>query len=143
MVCVVLLAVVACGKGKGNGGGGDATTEARLQLDSIAGKAKKGFYKDGSAFPTGDGVLAPATPCCKQPDHVCAPMPSDWGGAPWDGLSFGITDRPYHFQYGYQSDGKTFTATAVGDPACDGHPVTLIAHGSVVGGEPSVVVEQR
>jgi len=31
-----------------------------------------------------------------------------------------------------------FTATAVGDPACDGHPVTFTITGSVTNGQPSV-----
>jgi hypothetical protein len=69
--------------------------------------------------------MTPAEPCCKGPDHKCAPVPADqWAASDvWSKLDFEIGEAT-RFQYSYESDGKTVTATAVGDLDCDGTSVT-------------------
>lgn len=47
-------------------------------------------------------------------------------------------DHTFQFQYSYQGDGATFTAQAVGDVRCDGHPVTYLIEGSAPDGSPQV-----
>jgi hypothetical protein len=132
------LALAACGKGDGKGGKGGADQEAQVQLKILGDRAKKEFMRD-NAFPAITVGPTPSKACCDQPDKVCAPAEADWNGTDWEQLHFKVTD-PSHFQYSYTSDGKTFTATAVGDPACDGHKVTWSAIGSVTGGEPTIAI---
>jgi hypothetical protein len=65
---------------------------------------------------------------------------SAWAAIPaWAALELQI-DPPFQFQYSYQSDGATFTAQAVGDVRCDGHPVTYTIEGSAPDGNPQVKV---
>ena len=40
-------------------------------------------------------------------------------------------DGAFHFQYSYESDGKTFTASATGDIGCTGKPATTTLTGRV------------
>jgi hypothetical protein len=136
--------LAACGKGDGKSSKSGGDKEAQIQLDNLGNLVKKAFFKEG-AFPTMTLGPTPSTACCDQPDHACAPSAADWGvGAAtaggWNDLHFKMTDGPFHFQYSYTSDGKTFTATAVGDPACDGHKVTYTANGTIKGGEPAITV---
>jgi hypothetical protein len=99
-------------------------TEAQLQLNKLA-KSAKVYFAMEAAFPAGKAGPTPAEPCCKGPDHKCAAVPADqWAASEvWSKLDFQI-DEPTLFQYSYESDGKTATATAVGDLDCDGTPVT-------------------
>jgi hypothetical protein len=99
-------------------------TEAQLQLNKLGKNAKVYFLTDGT-FPVGKAGPIPSEPCCKGPDHKCAPVPADqWAASDvWSKLDFEISE-PTLFQYSYESDGKTVTATAVGDLDCDGTPVT-------------------
>jgi hypothetical protein len=117
----VLLGLVvlcgACGKdsgssggGGGGGGGGGRGSEAALQLRSIEKKAKMSHAEKG-AFPTGNSGLTPAKDCCSS-GGKCTTPESAWTG-PWRALGFHI-DEPHAYQYSYESDGKTFTAKAVG-----------------------------
>ena len=55
----------------------------------------------------------------------------------WDELDFEIGE-PSFFRYGYQSDGATLTATAVGDLDCDGNEVTYTLTVTTAGGTPEV-----
>jgi hypothetical protein len=112
-------------------------TEAELQLNKL-GKSAKVEFMVNDAFPVGKVGPTPATPCCAQPDKKCAPDPQAWADPVWQALEFQI-DEPHLFQYSYESDGKTFTATAVGDLACDGKPTTHTATGTVTAdGTPQV-----
>ena len=112
------------------------TSEAKMMLNKLGKNAKVAFV-EASQFPVGNVALTPATPCCKQPGSTCAPNAADWNNPAWQALSMTI-EEPFRFQYSYQSDGKTFTATATGDPSCDGNPVTLTSHGMIENGEPRV-----
>ena len=110
-------------------------TEAKLGLNKIS-KAAKLYFIEIAKFPMGNAATLPATACCSQPDHKCAPS-KDWATDPvWKQLDFTI-DEPTRFQYAYQSDGLTFTATAVGDLDCDGHAKTYTMKGSSSNGSPS------
>jgi hypothetical protein len=51
-------------------------------------------------------------------------------------------DEPFRYRYSYESDGQTFTATAVGDPDCDGKPGTYTLTGSVDNGNPKVELKE-
>lgn len=111
-------------------------TEAALQLNKIGKIAKVAFITD-AAFPKGKAAMLPPKPCC--PDK-CAPV--DWSADPvWKALAFQI-DEPNLFQYAYESDGQTFTATAVGDLDCDGVAITYTLAGKVVNGNPEVTLTE-
>jgi hypothetical protein len=99
-------------------------TEAQLQLNKLGKNAKVYFMTEGS-FPVGKAGPTPPEPCCKGADHKCAPVPADQWDANevWQKLEFMMVE-PSLFQYSYESDGKSATATAVGDLDCDGTPVT-------------------
>jgi hypothetical protein len=57
--------------------------------------------------------------------------PDDWVQNPvWHALDFEI-DEPSLFRYSYESDGKTFTAKAVGDLDCDGIEITYELNGKI------------
>ena len=136
---IVGALAAACGKG-GSGDPHSATiTEAELRLNELGTKAKKAFYRADNAFPTGTVGPTPATPCCQNADHWCQPNPADWGDPVWQQLDFRLDDR-YLGQYSYQSDGKTFTATAVVDPGCAGEPKTWQLRGEIKNGEPALTL---
>ena len=64
--------------------------------------------------------LTPAHTACQggeRTKHV--PTPEMWNHPTWRALNF-IVDYPSLYQYEYLSDGKSFTARAVGDLNCDG-----------------------
>lgn len=99
-------------------------TEAQLQLNKL-GKSAKVYFMTEGGFPVGKAGPMPAEPCCSGPNHKCAAVPPDqWAASDvWNKLDFAI-DEPTLFQYAYESDGKTVTATAVGDLDCDGTTMT-------------------
>jgi hypothetical protein len=99
------------------------TAEAQLHLTRIGKNAKVVVDVNGS-LPVGKAGPTPAEACCKGQGGKCAPSP-DWATNPvWDALDLVIEDFT-RFQYSYESaDGKTATATAVGDTDCDGTTVT-------------------
>ncbi len=99
-------------------------TEAKLQLHKL-GKLLKSAFVETSAFPVGKVGPTPAEPCCKGENHKCAANAEQWLTNPvWASLDFEMSD-PSLFQYSYDSvDGKTATATAVGDLDCDGTMIT-------------------
>jgi hypothetical protein len=98
-------------------------------------------FAETAAFPTGKIALTPATPCCKQPDQVCAASAADWKAPAWQALDFAVEDHS-RFQYSYVSDGKTVTATAVGDMLCDGHAITVTLTGKIAGGKPVIEINE-
>jgi type II secretory pathway pseudopilin PulG len=114
-------------------------TEPELMLLQIQHGAQRYAIEHGE-LPRGSAPLTPATPCCAGPDHKCFDMQS-WEPFAWQQLDFSI-DRPHRFQYSYESDGKTFTARAVGDVDCDGSAVTYELRG-VIGASGTAVFEKR
>jgi hypothetical protein len=149
-ILIVTVALAACGKSASNGEGkggvkeehsgnaaSDETSEGKRQLRAIESGAKV-YLVENLAFPTGQTGLTPATACCDGPDKQCAPDATLWQGEPWASLDVAV-DEPSDFQYSYASaDGKTFLATAVGDPGCKGTPVTYTLSGMVdSGGNPT------
>jgi hypothetical protein len=99
-------------------------TEAQLNLNKL-GKNAKVFYVTEGSFPAGKAGPTPAGPCCDGPNHKCAAVPADqWAATEvWSKLDFQL-DEPTLFTYSYEGDGKTVTATAVGDLDCDGTTIT-------------------
>jgi len=130
-------AVEACFKeAMGEVGKKSKQTEAQLQLNKIGKSAKVAFVSD-AAFPKGKAAMLPAKPCC--PDKC---PPAAWASDPvWKALDFQI-DEPNLFQYTYESDGQTFTATAVGDLDCDGTAITYTLTGKVTNGNPEVTLTE-
>jgi hypothetical protein len=113
-------------------------TEASLQLDKL-GKNAKVYALTNAEFPAGDAGPTPAGPCCQGPGGRCAIDGSGWQQATWQALDFEI-DEPNLFQYSYHSDGKTFTAQAVGDPGCSGASVTYKLEGKLDNGTPQLTL---
>jgi hypothetical protein len=119
-------------------------TEAGSVLNQI-GKGAKRVYGETGAFPIGTAKLLPANNasgdrgggCCggksdgQKVDNKC-PVSKDWAGDPvWSALGFSVDERSaYRYQYD-SKDGKTFTATAVGDVDCDGQPATFTLTGKL------------
>jgi hypothetical protein len=99
-------------------------TEAQVALSALRQRAEEARIELGH-YPIGRAPATPASPCCAATDQRCAPDPNQWIGL-WADLRFRM-DEPFRFQYAYESDGKTFTATAVGDVACDGKLVRFRA----------------
>ena len=116
-------------------------SEAELNLNAI-GKAAKYGYIENAAFPVGHADATPATSCCEGPGHKCAVDPTTWRRDPWEALDF-EPYGPHYFRYTYDSDGKTFTATAIGDLDCDGEEVVFTLRGSIQDGNPVLTEIER
>ena len=100
-------------------------------------------FIDGNAYPIGKAGPTPAIPCCAQPRQACANDPTEWSGSPvWAAAGVDRAFSP-HYQFTYESDDpKSYTATAIGDPDCDGHPVTIKLVGSVdASGQPQTKLD--
>jgi len=117
---------------------GPKSSEAELQLNKL-GKNSKTYFITQSEFVKGTAATLPDGDCCKNPGGTCA-VSDAWAKDPvWQSLDFQI-DEPSRLHYSYESDGKAFTATAVGDPACDGKTVTITVEGSAVNGNPELKI---
>jgi hypothetical protein len=103
--------------------------EAPVQLSKLGKNAKVAFVTNNE-FPKGKVGPTPATPCCSEQIKQCIPTDTMWSDPLWQSLDF-IVDGPFNFQYSYESDGKTFTATATGDIGCQGKPQTRTITGKV------------
>lgn len=102
--------------------------EGPLQLSKLGMDAKRAFAV-ASQYPRGKVSATPAKPCCQEPDHHCQWTPSTWQDPVWKSLDFEVHES-FIFQYSYESDGKTFTASAVGDPECRGKTVRYTMTGT-------------
>lgn len=100
--------------------------ESELMLRKLE-RAAQSYAIEHEAFPRGAAPLTPATPCCAGPSHRCSDLQS-WATPEWQQLYFSV-EEPHLFQYSYESDGKTFTARAVGDLDCDGDTVSYEIQG--------------
>jgi len=109
--------------------GKPAQAEATAQLRKL-GTAAETHRRNKGSYPAGKADLNPATPCCTGPNQQCAA--AAWTDPVWTALRFAIK-RPTRFQYAYRSDGKTFTATAIGDLDCDGISVVYTLTGNADG----------
>jgi hypothetical protein len=111
--------------------------EAVRELEHI-GELAKAYAKRTGSFPRGNAP-APTTSCCGTPDMLCAL--EGWDAAPWKELGYQPAG-PTLFQYGYESDGKTFTAVAIGDMDCDKIEVRYTLTGRIERGEPAVTLRK-
>jgi hypothetical protein len=102
--------------------------EAKLQLAKIGEGAKTAFVNN--EFPKGKVGPTPATPCCGEQSKQCMPTDTTWSDPVWKALGFTV-EGAFRFHYTYESDGKTFTATATGDVGCTGKPTTKTLTGKV------------
>jgi type II secretory pathway pseudopilin PulG len=113
-------------------------SEAELRLSWIARHAKR-VYAESGAFPKGSAPLTPPSTCCGGPDNHCVTPLTAWQQPVWKALEFKV-DGPSLFQYSYESDGKTFTAKAVGDLDCDGVTIAYELRGTSEGGQPTATL---
>jgi len=113
-------------------------TEAQLQLNKL-GKNLKVYYITNDKFPVGKTGPTPDKGCCGQPNAKCAVTTAWATDKVWQELDFQI-DEPNLFQYSYESDGKTATATAVGDLDCDTTMITYTLKVSVDNGNPKAEI---
>jgi type II secretory pathway pseudopilin PulG len=100
--------------------------ESELMLRRLE-RAAQRYAIENNALPRGSAPLTPATPCCAGPNRHCADLQS-WSTPEWQALDIAI-EEPHLFQYSYESDGKTFTARAVGDLDCDGDSISYEIQG--------------
>ena len=116
-------------------------TEAELMLNKIV-KSVKVFAITNMKFPEGTAGPVPAIDCCQDPKRKCQPDPKQWQTAPWQELDFFI-EEPHFFRYSYTSDGKSFTATAIGDLDCDTNMMTYKVSGTVDKDGPKTTLIER
>lgn len=115
-------------------------TEAAVQLNKL-GKNLKATFVANDQFPVGKTGPKPAVDCCKGQNAKC-PVETDWAKDPvWASLDFTIDD-PNRFRYSYQSDGKSATATAIGDLDCDGDFITYKLEVVSQGGNPVATITE-
>lgn len=137
---VIALAVLTSCKAAEDYARKSKKTEASLMLNKLS-KMAKTYAIAQQKYPAGSTGITPAIPCCKQQGMKCQPDPKVWTG-PWAELEFQIDD-PHLFRYSYESDGKTFTAKAVGDLDCDENEITYgTVTGKLVDGTPSVTIDE-
>jgi hypothetical protein len=103
--------------------------EAKLQLSKI-GKLAAAAFAQNAEFPKGKVGPTPTTACCGEQIKQCVPTDTTWADPVWKALDFAV-EGAFHYQYTYESDGKTFTATATGDVACTGKPTTTTITGKL------------
>ena len=103
--------------------------EAQLQLTTLGNRARE-VFTEKSEYPKGKVGPTPATPCCGEPTKQCTATDAMWSDPVWQALGFRV-EGAFLFQYSYESDGKTFTATATGDVGCTGKPTTTTLTGKI------------
>lgn len=109
---------------------------------NLIGKLAKDAYNETGRFPVGTVQLSPAMPCCSNTNHKCSVDDSAWSAPIWQQLGF-RPKEPTSMQFSYTSDGRKFTALAVGDPDCNGDVKTFELLGEVISGNPSVSLNER
>jgi type II secretory pathway pseudopilin PulG len=122
-------------------------TEATQHLNTL-GKDLKLYYGQHHALPAGDAGPTPAVATCcgthlvgDEVDNRCDSNPSLWTGDQiWGALGFSV-DEPTYYRISYHSDGKLFTAKAVGDLDCDGNVAIFEMHGEVADGDVSFKID--
>ena len=77
------------------------------------------------------GPTPAAGACCKGEGKKCEPAAKNWEAPQWVALQFSVDD-PHYFSYKYEvsADGKTITASAIGDLDCDGTYSTFSISGT-------------
>jgi hypothetical protein len=115
------------------------SSEATTMLNRL-GRHAKMAYGETTEFPKGKVGPTPAGTCCGQPNAKCPTSPADWNDPVWQELEFSI-DEPTIYQFSYESDGRSFTATATGDADCDGELATYTLTGTIdASGNPAVTL---
>jgi type IV pilus assembly protein PilA len=98
------------------------TTEAKQQVKKMADSAKVYYMEGAGRFPVA-ADLTPEADCCEDEanDGKCTPDATNWEADGWKQLDFSMDD-PHYYRYQFASDNesdiKTFTASATGDPSC-------------------------
>jgi hypothetical protein len=110
-------------------GGRDVEARASVQklydgarayyLEEVADRSGRNLVPKQFPVTPSPDTAPPVGSCCDQPDRKCRPDPSLWNAPTWIELKFSMDD-PHYYSYRYVSDGKSFTAQAIGDLDCDG-----------------------
>jgi len=107
----------------------------QYDLDRLATRVRAVFDRD-HRFVVGHAPSTPAIACCAQPGHRCRIVNEDWDRVEvWAQLGFRISREPFGAQLSYDSDGSTFSATAVADPSCNGSPISFRMTGHIEAGQ--------
>ena len=115
--------VTACNRAESKARHAHNHDDLTPDLDAIWPKAKQvndatGTFREGKVgrTPAGDPTMG----CCmsKENKFKCPSTAKDWSDPVWKALGFEI-DEDTFFRFTYESDGKTFTATAAADIDCD------------------------
>ena len=114
-------------------------SEASLNLNKIGKAAKRVKGEIGTYPKESAALLPPSSKHCCDAGGACAAKPDAFRADPgWQHLEFEI-DEPSKYQYSYTSDGKNFTAYAIGDLDCDGVAATFTMVGTTTAaGNPSI-----
>lgn len=102
----------------------DPNVEADRHVQQIAQAAERIAAGENGVFPA-SAPPTPGRPACEGDKPVALPVDeADWAQPTWAKLGF-KPRRPSRFQYSFESNGRAFTARAVGDLNCDGKAVTF------------------
>jgi hypothetical protein len=126
---IVVLALCGCSKAADDYMKKSKQTEAKLMLNKIVKSAKVHAIQYGK-LPVGKVGPSPAEDCCKAPGAKCAVDPNAWGDPIWKALEFEMVEQ-HNYRYTFESNGTSFTATAIGNLDCDNDFVTYTATGLI------------
>jgi len=80
------------------------------------------YYFVHETFPRGTVALTPSQACCSSPTKKCSSA-GQWTDPIWQLLELDIK-QDHLYQYRYEATDKKAIVEAVGDPDCDGKPIT-------------------
>ena len=139
-IALAILLLVACRSTSTAPDQKALNTEAQVQLNKLS-KSLKAHWNTHGRFPDGKTGPLPVARCCTSARGVC-PVTTAWRSDPlWSRLAFEVLD-PGRFQFAYESDGTTATATAIADLDCDGTPITYTLKLTAKDGVPHAVLDQ-
>ena len=120
---------------------GERRPEPERALDRL-GKNATAYRIARGKFPVGKAGPTPKRSCCENKRTLmCRGADPAWArDRVWSALEFAM-EEDHRFRYSYQSDGKTFSATAVADLDCDGAGVTRFTLTGKIGADGTPVVE--
>jgi hypothetical protein len=104
-------------------------SEAVTELERIA-ESAAAVHAAKRSFPKGKVGPSPAKSCCGTGNNRCVPDAATWSAPLWKALAFEMTEQ-HLFRYAYESDGKTFTATARSDLDCNGDEAVWTLKGTL------------
>jgi len=112
------------------------TIEAQVFVRKMSDGVRAFYAKEKTLPKLSTAITPPLGTCCANKNQKCQPNPALWAHPSWIAIYFSIDDPHYYsYQYELSSDGKKFTARAIGDLDCDGIYSTFERYGEIRGGE--------